>query len=50
MKGAAVSAVIATIAIQAFVQMGVDPRAITMGVALATSMAFVTLLGHWLIS
>jgi di/tricarboxylate transporter len=46
MKGAAVSAVIAPIAIQAAVQIGVDPRAMAMGVALATSMAFVTPLGH----
>ncbi len=45
-KGAAVSAVIAPIAIQAAVQIGVDPRAMAMGVALATSMAFVTPLGH----
>jgi di/tricarboxylate transporter len=46
MKGAAVSAVIAPIAIQAAHQIGVDPRAMAMGVALATSMAFVTPLGH----
>jgi di/tricarboxylate transporter len=46
MKGAAVSAVIAPIAIQAGHQAGVDPRALAMGVALATSMAFVTPLGH----
>jgi di/tricarboxylate transporter len=46
MKGAAVSAVIAPIAIQAAEQMGVDPRAMAMGVAVATSMAFVTPLGH----
>jgi len=45
-KGAAVSAVIAPIAIQTAVQMGVDPRSLAMGVALATSMAFVTPLGH----
>jgi di/tricarboxylate transporter len=45
-KGAAVSAVLAPIAIQAAQQMGVDPRAMAMGVALATSMAFVTPLGH----
>jgi len=45
-KGAAVSAVIAPIAIQAAEQLGVDPRALAMGVALATSMAFVTPLGH----
>jgi di/tricarboxylate transporter len=46
MKGAAVSAVIAPIAIQAAQQFGVDPRAMVLGVALATSMAFVTPLGH----
>jgi di/tricarboxylate transporter len=46
MKGAAVSAVIAPIAIYASRQMGVDPRAMAMGVALATSMAFITPLGH----
>jgi len=45
-KGAAVSAVIAPIAIQAAQQFGVDPRAMAMGVALATSLAFVTPLGH----
>jgi di/tricarboxylate transporter len=46
MKGAAVSAVMAPIAIQAAHQIGADPRAMAMGVALATSMAFVTPLGH----
>ncbi|MDD5467335.1 MAG: SLC13 family permease [Anaerolineales bacterium] len=46
MKGAAVSAVIAPIAISAARNFGVDPRAMVMGVALATSMAFVTPLGH----
>ena len=46
MKGAAVSAVIAPIAIQAAQQLDVDPRAMAMGVALATSMAFITPLGH----
>jgi di/tricarboxylate transporter len=46
MKGAAVSAVIAPIAILAARQFGVDPRAMVMGVALATSMAFITPLGH----
>ena len=45
-KGAAVSAVIAPIAIQAAQQLGADPRAMAMGVALATSLAFVTPLGH----
>jgi di/tricarboxylate transporter len=46
MKGAAVSAVIVPIAIQAAQQFGVDPHPLAMGVALATSMAFVTPLGH----
>jgi len=46
MKGAAVSAVVAPIAITAAQQIGVDPRAIAMGVALATSLAFITPLGH----
>jgi di/tricarboxylate transporter len=46
MKGAAVSAVIAPIAIQAAHQFGIDPRAMAMGVALATSLAFITPLGH----
>jgi len=46
MKGAAVSAVVAPIAIQAAVQFGLNPRSLAMGVALATSMAFVTPLGH----
>ncbi len=46
MKGAAVSAVLAPIAIQAAEQIGADPLAMSMGVALATSMAFITPLGH----
>jgi di/tricarboxylate transporter len=46
MKGAAVSAVMAPIAIQAARQLGADPQAMAMGVALATSMAFATPLGH----
>lgn len=46
MKGAAVSAVLAPIAIQAAEEIGADPIAMSMGVALATSMAFVTPLGH----
>lgn len=45
-KGAAVSAVVAPIAISAAQAIGADPRSISMGVALATSMAFVTPLGH----
>lgn len=46
MKGAVVTAVVAPIAIQAAIQFGADPRAMVMGVALATSMAFITPLGH----
>jgi di/tricarboxylate transporter len=46
MKGAAVAAVMVPIAIQAARQIGADPRSLSMGVALATSMAFVTPLGH----
>ncbi|HTS20162.1 MAG TPA: SLC13 family permease [Verrucomicrobiae bacterium] len=46
MKGAAVAAVMVPIAIQAARQIGADPRALAMGVALATSMAFITPLGH----
>ncbi len=46
MKGGIVSAVIVPIAIQAAQQLGVNPRAMAMGVALATSLAFVTPLGH----
>ena len=45
-KGAAVAAVMVPIAIQAAQQIGADPRSLSMGVALATSMAFVTPLGH----
>jgi len=46
MNGAAVAAVVAPVAIQAAQQTGADPRALAMGVALATSMAFLTPLGH----
>jgi len=45
-NGPVVAAVIVPIAIQAAQQIGLDPRAITMGVALAASMAFITPLGH----
>ncbi len=45
-KGAAVSAVVAPIAIAAAQAIGADPRSLSMGVALATSMAFITPLGH----
>ena len=47
MTGAAVAAILAPIAIQTAQQGGMDPRArLAMGVALATSMAFITPLGH----
>ncbi len=46
MHGAAVASVVAPIAIQTAQQTGMDPRALAMGVALATSMAFLTPLGH----
>ena len=45
-NGAAVAAIIGPIAIQVAQQTGINPRALTMGVALATSMAFITPLGH----
>ena len=45
MNGAAVSAVVAPIAIQTAQRIGADPRAFAMGVALATSFAFLTPLG-----
>jgi len=46
MNGAAVAAVLAPVAIQTAQQVGANPRAMAMGVALATSMAFLTPLGH----
>lgn len=46
MNGAAVAAVMAPIAIHAAQSIGADPRAMVMGVALASSMAFLTPLGH----
>jgi di/tricarboxylate transporter len=46
MNGAAVAVVVAPIAIQTGHQLGADPRALAMGVALATSTAFLTPLGH----
>lgn len=46
MNGAAVAAIMAPIAIQAARDIGANPRAIVMGVALAASMAFMTPLGH----
>ena len=46
MNGAAVAAIMAPIAIQTAQDFGLDPRSLAMGVALATSMAFITPLGH----
>ncbi|NJN97843.1 MAG: TRAP transporter large permease subunit [Anaerolineales bacterium] len=46
MNGAAVAAIMAPIAIQTAQNLGLDPRSLAMGVALATSMAFITPLGH----
>lgn len=46
MSGPAVASVIAPIAIQTAIRAHLDPRALAMGVALATSMAFITPLGH----
>ncbi|MGC8781481.1 MAG: SLC13 family permease, partial [Anaerolineae bacterium] len=46
MAGAAVAGVIAPIAVQAAIQVGINPRSVAMAVALATSMAFITPLGH----
>jgi len=46
MKGAAVSAILVPISIEAANLAGADPRAMAMGVALATSLAFITPLGH----
>jgi di/tricarboxylate transporter len=46
MKGAAVAAVMVPIAVQAGHRIGAEPRALCLGVALASSMAFVTPLGH----
>lgn len=45
-NGAAVATVMAPMAIIAARQVGADPRALAMGVALATSLAFLTPLGH----
>jgi di/tricarboxylate transporter len=46
MPGAAVAAILAPIAIQTAQQAGLNPRSLAMAVALATSMAFMTPLGH----
>jgi di/tricarboxylate transporter len=45
-NGAVVAAVIGPVAIKIAQQTGIDPRSLAMGVALATSMAFMTPLGH----
>ncbi len=46
MHGAAVAAIMAPIGIQIAQMVGAEPRALVMGVALATSLAFMTPLGH----
>ena len=46
MHGAAVATIVAPIAIQTAQQASLNPRALAMAVALATSMAFLTPLGH----
>ena len=46
MNGAAVAAIMGPIGISVAQQVGINPRAMTMGIALATSMAFITPLGH----
>jgi di/tricarboxylate transporter len=45
-SGAVVAAVLAPVAINIATQTGTNPRALAMGVAIATSMAFITPLGH----
>ena len=45
-SGAVVAAVMGPLAVNIAQQAGLDPRAMTMGVAVAASMAFVTPLGH----
>lgn len=46
MSGVAVAAVIGPITIQIAQQMNVDPRSMVMGIAMATSMVFITPLSH----
>lgn len=46
MNGAAVASVVAPMAIQAALASGANPRSLAMAVALSTSMAFLTPLGH----
>jgi di/tricarboxylate transporter len=45
-NGAVVAAVVGPVAINVAQQTGINPRSLVMGVALATSMAFITPLGH----
>lgn len=45
-SGPAVAAIVVPLAISAARQTGIDPQSLSMGVALATSMAFLTPLGH----
>ncbi|MDQ6785413.1 MAG: SLC13 family permease [Acidobacteriota bacterium] len=45
-NGAIVAAVVAPVAIRVAQQANINPRSLAMGVALATSMAFITPLGH----
>ncbi len=45
-SGPAVAAIVVPLAISAARQTGIDPQSLAMGVALATSMAFLTPLGH----
>jgi di/tricarboxylate transporter len=46
LNGPAVAALMAPIGIQVAQMMGIDPRAVAMGIAMATSVAFATPLGH----
>jgi di/tricarboxylate transporter len=46
MHGAAVAVIMVPIAIHIAQRLGIDPRSLAMGVTLATSMAFLTPLGH----
>ncbi len=45
-NGAVVAAVVAPVAVSVAQQTNINPRALVMGIALATSMAFITPLGH----
>jgi di/tricarboxylate transporter len=46
MNGAVVTAILVPIGISIARQAGLDPRSLTMGIALAASMAFITPFGH----